>query len=539
MAVPATVIREQTRERVRRHRARRSGKAPMGGLFRDAGVLAVPSDDRVTVPSGDPVEWVERCLSVPSGPLTGQPFRLGQWQREFFRGATAEGIREAGLSVARKNGKSGLVAAVVASYLFGPLNRPGWRCLCTSLTGALAAELRTALVDMLVISGIQHDVRLSPPPGAVYGLNGSVCQFLAADKSTGHAAGADLALIDEAGLLPEQKRALWAAMFSSMSGRDGRLMAISIQGDGPMFRELKDRAETSTVFWMGFEADLRDPIDDPATWAKANPGLADGIKSEAYMRDAAARALTSSVEAALFRSYDLNLPVDPGRQTLVTLDQWEGCRGSAEREGWCTLGIDLGGSASMTAAAAYWPRSGRLEVWAAFPGMPNLADRAAADGVGSRYARMFDRGELSVYEGVRTTPVKYFLADVLDALDGERVRCVAADRYRRSEALDVFAAANLRARVSWRGQGWKDAAEDVRAFQRAVINGRLHAAGNLVLESAIVESSLAMDPAGNAKLDKARSVGRIDAASAAVLACGEAERQRLARRRGGRNLGIA
>ena len=55
-----------------------------------------------------------------------------------------------------------------------------------------------------------------------------------------------------------------------------------------------------------------------------------------------------------------------------------------------------------------------------------------------------------------------------------------------------------------------------------------------------MESALAIDPAGNEKLDKARSKGRIDAASASVLALGEAERYATARagRRDARYHGI-
>ena len=41
-------------------------------------------------------------------------------------------------------------------------------------------------------------------------------------------------LLDEAGLLDERKRELWNAMQSCVSGRDGRVLAISIRGDGPV-----------------------------------------------------------------------------------------------------------------------------------------------------------------------------------------------------------------------------------------------------------------------------------------------------------------
>ena len=46
----------------------------------------------------------------------------------------------------------------------------------------------------------------SPAPGRIEGLNGSSVQFLAADKGTGRAAGVDLAILDEAGMLLESRR---------------------------------------------------------------------------------------------------------------------------------------------------------------------------------------------------------------------------------------------------------------------------------------------------------------------------------------------
>ena len=90
-------------------------------------------------------EWAESTLKVPFGMLRGRPFRIPEWQRGYIREALSDGVREAGLSIARKNGKSGLVAALVLAYLVGPLNVEHWRGLVVSLTGALAAELRSAV----------------------------------------------------------------------------------------------------------------------------------------------------------------------------------------------------------------------------------------------------------------------------------------------------------------------------------------------------------------------------------------------------------
>ena len=503
--------------RERKRRSRQRQKLNPGDLFADV--------------SGDLVralcEWAESKLEVPTGPLQGQPFRIDPWQREFLADALGPGVREAGLSVARKNGKTGLVALVCLGYLVGPLNRPQWRGLVTSLTGELAKELRHAIELTAATGPLPVDVRRSPTPGHVLGLNGSRLDFLAADKATGHAVGCDLAIIDEAGLMPEQKRDLWNAVLASVSGRDGRLLCISIQGSGPMFSGIRDRRGDPSVVWHEYAAAAGCALDDPESWHAANPGLASGIKSERYMADAARRALHSPSDQRAFRALDLNAPVDPGKEPICAVTDYQACivPELPERTGRVYVGIDIGGSASMTALAAFWPASGRFECWGAFPDTPDLAERGLGDGVGNRYLVMRDRGEIRTYPG-RDTPARAFLRDCADRLRGSRIGGAGADRYRKAEVLQVLSDAGLAWPIVWRGTGASakaDGSADVRAFQRAVLRRSVAWRESLLLASAIQESDIRFDPAGNPAIDKARKLGRIDALQAAVIAAGLAE----------------
>ena len=198
-----------------------------------------------TKPLGDVVgDWAAATLKVPSGPLRGQPYTLPRWQRDWITGALAPGVWEAGLCTSRKNGKTGLVSCLVLAHLLGPLHKTAWRCVVVSLTGQLASELRMAIEETAEISGLSLNSYRSPLPGHILGPDRSRVDILASDKATGHAIGADMVILDEAGLLQENSRDLWAACYSSISSRKGRMLAISIRGNGPMFDELAQRANT-------------------------------------------------------------------------------------------------------------------------------------------------------------------------------------------------------------------------------------------------------------------------------------------------------
>lgn len=468
-------------------------------------------------------------LVVPHGLQAGAPPTLMPWMLEFLRGAFARHVREAALSVARKNAKSSLVALALLAWLAAPkaLHRPpAWRAAVASETGALAGELRDLLAAFLAASGIAHKVRRSPSPGAIEVGDASVT-FANASSATGLALGADLAIVDEAGVLGEGKRNLWDSMVSSTSARGGRFLALGAQYEGPMFHELIARADDPAVHVAHYAAPADCALDDEAAWRLANPALG-VVKARGYMVDMARRAAATPANESGFRGHDLNSPVAAEREQIVSLRDWRACcEGELPpRDGPAFVGLDAGGSASMTAAAAWWPATGRFECWAALPASPPLAERERADGVGKGdYAAMRARGELTTYPG-RTTPLGAFLGDVGARLAGCRVACVGADRYRQADVVQAVQSAGVRwpmGKASWRGMGAgsrADGSHDVRAFQRAVLGGRLVAAPSRLMTMAVAESEVRYDAAGNPALGKARSRSRIDALSAACIAVG-------------------
>lgn len=468
-------------------------------------------------------DWSKDHLKIPPGhPNAGKPMELPPYGVEYL--ADALDHRESLMCIGRKNAKSAIVAVFLLGRLVGPIAFEGYRGGVVSVTKEKAQELWMQCRDIAEASELPG-IEIRQAPRRLLGHFRGMVEFLAADSSAGHASGFDDAICDELGLMQERSRDLVNGMRSSVSSRDGRFMALSIQGDSPFTAEMIARRDLAATAVHMYAADDHCQIDDEAAWAAANPGLEFGIKSLAYMRDEAARCLASPADERSFRAFDLNTPTAPGRELICSVSDWQAIATDtpARREGGVVLGIDLGGSSSMAAAVALWPRTGRVEEWAAFPGEPSLARRGMADGVGNRYCEMADNGELWEFPGERVTPVEPFLRRVADALAGETIMAVGADRFRKQETIQALDNLGLRWRVMWRGTGASSTADgtyDVRAFQRMVLGRFLSARDKLLWKHAILESEIRYDAGGNPALDKRRKQSRIDVLQAGVIAAG-------------------
>ena len=447
--------------------------------------------------------------------------RLLPYGVDFLRDALR--ARESLLCLGRKNAKSAIVAVFLLARLVGPLRTTGWRGGVVSVNREKAGELKRQMQEIAEASGLEGLKFLrSPAPGRVESATGTL-DILSADRSAGHASGFDEAIVDELGLLSERDRELVNGMRSSTSARDGRFIALSIHGDAPFTAEMIERRGDPGCAVHLYQPAEDCALDDEAAWHAANPGIACGIKSLAYMRDEARRVLSTPTDQASFRAFDLNQPQDPGREMLCSPQDLKACflEDLPARAGQVVVGIDMGEATSASAAVAIWPATGRVETWMAFGDVPDLVARGKRDG--ARYDLMAKRGELRTYPGV-VTPVASFLGDVAGELAGSRVHRLAADGYKDKEIAHFLERAGLRWPYEFRRVGaGKDGGRDGRALQRLVLTRRLKLAENLSLASAVANSALHRDKNGNPGLDKAKGRGRIDVLSAAVIAAGLAE----------------
>ena len=473
-------------------------------------------------------DWSAATLVIPAGhPNAGQPLALPDYGVSFIRDAL--GAFEALLSIGRKNAKSAIIAVYLLGRLVGPLRTPGYRAGVVSVNRDKAAELWRQAEAIAVASGLDG-VTFRRAPLRIIGPDGDV-DILSADRSAGHSSGFDDAILDEIGLLEERHRELVNGLRSSVSARNGRFIALSIQGAAPFTAELLERRNDPGVAVHHYTAPEGCALDDRDAWLAANPGLGT-VKAWDYMQQASSRAIAIPADAGAFRAHELNQRADPNSETLCALADYLRCVVLAmpPRDGECWIGWDVGGAQSFTAAAAFWPISGRIELFAGVGGDPDPLTRSRADGMGGLYPEMVARGELWIYDGQRETPLVDFVGDVVRRLDGATVAGMVADEYRAPRLRDALVKAGYddwAARLRVRPVRWSTGHADVVAFQGAVIGQRVSFPENLMLPAAIRDSKLVYDNNANSRLDRSREHARIDLLMAGLLAVAAGERNRL------------
>ena len=106
------------------------------------------------------------------------------------------------------------------------MNVPHWRAIIGSVTLQHAAELRLAIVETAKASNLDVVEMKSPSPGYLLGYNDSRADLVSASNASGHALAADLAVLDEAGLLEERKRELWNNFHAALSGQEWDVLCL-------------------------------------------------------------------------------------------------------------------------------------------------------------------------------------------------------------------------------------------------------------------------------------------------------------------------
>lgn len=173
-----------------------------------------------------------RILELTAGSQAGTKLRLRPWQRKFVKAVYREDkrgvrpIRTALLSMARKNGKSQLAAALALCHLCGPEAESRGEVYSRAND---VFQLGRIFDEMVAL--IDRHPALSARTNVVFFrkkiqdlVNGSIYAALTAEPRTKMGLSPSFVIYDELGSAPD--RALCDAMDSAMGARESPLMLV-------------------------------------------------------------------------------------------------------------------------------------------------------------------------------------------------------------------------------------------------------------------------------------------------------------------------
>jgi phage terminase large subunit-like protein len=481
------------------------------------------------------IQFVHRYCRVPDGKLVGQVMRLEPFQQRFIREvySNPHGTRRGILSIARKNGKSGLIAALVLAHLVGPAAR-----LNAQLVSGARSRDQAALVFNLACKMVQLSpelskiVRIVPSSKRLIGLPmNTEYRALAAEGATAHGLSPPLVILDELGQVRGPTDSFVEALETAQGAYDdGLQLVISTQAptDADMLSVWIDHAIRSddphTVCHL-YAADDEADVTDPEQWAKANPALGT-FRSEIELEQAAQKAAQMPSFENSFRNLYLNQRINMVN-AFVSAGVWKAGNGApADFEGVVYGGLDLSATTDLTALVLTCRIDGMLQCRPFF-WMPH-------DSVAEASKRDKAPYDVWVREGLlRTTPGRvidydFVARDIGEICSGLSIAKIGFDRWRMDRMQMALERQGVQLPLEPFGQGYMSMSPALDALEADLLQEKIRHGGHPVLAMCAANAVAVSDPAGNRKLDKAKATGRIDGLVALAMAEGvEAMAQEL------------
>lgn len=467
---------------------------------------------------------------MPKGDFVGRPVVLREWQRREIHRIYDTPTRQFVLSMGRKNGKTALIAMLVLVHLAGPEARRNAEIYSGAQAreqaaivfdlAAKMARMSPDLVSMIVIRESAKEL-FCPATGVRY-------KALSADATTAYGFSPSLVIHDELGQVRGPRSELYEALETAMGAQAAPLsLVISTQApsDSDLLSKLIDAGLTSDDPQFKVALYAAPPDADPwveATWHLANPALGDFLSID-EMRKQARRAQALPAQEAAFRNLNLNQRV-AAEAHFLSPAVWALNEGAPDlsvlERAAVYCGGDLGATQDLTALiagaaddAGVW----HLRCWFFLP-EEGLQERADRDRV--PYDLWREQGFLITTPG-RSVDYDEVARIIVPELRGLDVRGFAYDRWQFEQLKRAFA------RHGWEppfledfGQGYKTMTPALRTLEQLALDGKLRHGNHPILLMCASNARVAIDDAGNRKLTKRKSTGRIDGMIALAMMVG-------------------
>lgn len=479
------------------------------------------------------IKFIETFLHIPEGSQVGKPLKLIPFQKKFIKDIydNPHGTKRAYMACARKNGKSALIAALLLAHIVGPEARQNSQ-IVSGARSRDQASLVFKLAEKMVRQspGLQKIVRIVPSQKSLIGLPMNVeYRAISAEAGTAHGLSPVLAILDEVGQVKGPQDDFIDAIVTAQGAyNDALLIAISTQAptDADLFSMWLDDAEKSkdkSIVSHVYAASPGADVTDRKAWKAANPAL--GVfRSLSDIKQQAKEAERMPSKENTFRNLCLNQRISTV-SPFISRNVWESCGGAPTemRELEIYGGLDLSARTDLTAFVATGRDSnGIWHVYARFWAPEDgLLERAKVDRV--PYDVWAREGFLTLTPG-RTVDYSFVAQDLADFLSEANILTIGYDRWRIDLLKREFETIGLELPLTAFGQGFKDMSPALDVLESELLNGRVRHGMNPLLTMCAANAVVSKDAAGNRKLDKHKTTGRIDGMVALAMALGVAQK---------------
>ena len=474
------------------------------------------------------IEFIEGLRLV--GGHEGQSWKLLPWQMWVLASAVGwvrtDGLprtRMLVLQVARKNGKTTLMAGLALWHLIGQqrlgrsvnviANKADQAKILMDTARTMARPLLPER-DSTKRTCIQHN-RIACDWGEMSAQT-------AMEKSL-DGLNPSLWVGDE---VAEWRGRFITKMVTATIGRDDGLgVLITTPGNNPelIYPQLVEECERMLEGEVDLDdrqafiygVDEEDQIDDVATWAKANPSLGAALRLDVLERQWASMQLTPMGRTE-FTRFHLARAVDVAGRWLE-MQHWDAITEPAEvpegSEVW--LGVDLSKSMDMSAVIVARPTAAGVVHLEGHYYYPEEHAHEREITYQMPFRRWAVEGRLKLSPG-REIDWQAIIRDIQALSQRYRVRRIAVDPW--MSALFNETLKSLGLPVAEHGQGIAMMGPAAQAWQNLWVGRRLRHGGDPILRMACANAQCRVDDAGNVRPSKAHSRGLIDPVVAAMMA---------------------
>lgn len=384
------------------------------------------------------IELIERFCKHTQDPFTGKPFLLMLWQKAFIEVMYSFKIKKTGrdrfkkiiLLIARKNGKSTLVAALIfAELMLGS----GKSIICASNNDEQAK---------IIFTEVENMIRLFDPNYKKGKMRGKYCHInitiiknkianntlkrMTDRQKSGLGRNLNFVAMDETNQLATGETPSQLIKGTSIK-KNAKFVNITTEGvvyGGYLDIELRkardilsgdrsDKAAESTLAWLYTQDSEQEiwnvteenvgDIDHPCVWQKSNPSLYE-VKQTEYIFEQLAESSLDPVERTQTLIYDFNIKQSAMQMWLLESDYnyiQEEKQLEEFRNCYCFAAVDLSWTTDLTSAKILLmkPNDNRKYIFSKYFIPASKLEDSDDKEAGAKYLEWNDKLLCDIHEG--------------------------------------------------------------------------------------------------------------------------------------------